>query len=177
VQSMQSFLDTTGVEDEARAVQKSVRATVTRNPIYKVNTTATERAEFRNGLATIVQKISGQYDNTVNEAKHIKNIVKISDSMSQKYGHVLAKGRLRIGAAQKCLNLYLKYLWCLKKIPAPPHCPIDSIVLRNAKVVGAWTKLDSIDTYKCWIASLKKKAKEKGYDSLPEWEIKVWNES
>jgi hypothetical protein len=36
---------------------------------------------------------------------------------------------MRIGLAQKALNLYLKYLWCLGEIHEPPHCPLDSIVL------------------------------------------------
>ncbi|SDJ63273.1 hypothetical protein SAMN05216338_105731 [Bradyrhizobium sp. Rc2d] len=31
--------------------------------------------------------------------------------------------------AQKVLNLLLKYYWCLARIPEPPYCPIDRIII------------------------------------------------
>lgn len=77
--------------------------------------------------------------------------------------------------AQKSLNLYLKYLWCLSEVPMPPHCTVDGIVLRAAGVHGSWTKCDSIEEYKRWIGELKKHAKKHaGTDKLAEWEILVW---
>jgi hypothetical protein len=35
----------------------------------------------------------------------------------------------KYGVAQKLLNLFLKYLWCLGTIAEPPHCPVDRIII------------------------------------------------
>lgn len=40
----------------------------------------------------------------------------------------------RIGSAQKALNLYRKYLWCLGYIPFPPHCPFDATIIDQLPV-------------------------------------------
>lgn len=51
-------------------------------------------------------------------------------SLSSEYVSVLADGRMKIGHAQKALNLYLKYMWCAGWVREPPHCPFDRIVLQ-----------------------------------------------
>src|SRR5262249_10484866 len=70
-------------------------------------------------------------------------------------------------------NLYLKYLWCFKRIGMPPHCPIDGVVLTAAGIDGSWTASDSEDEYLSWIAVIRRQAEAKGL-SLAEWEHRVW---
>ena len=58
--------------------------------------------------------------------------------------------------------------------PIPIHCPIDRVVLREARITGAWTKLDDIDVYKDWVFQLREFAASKSH-SLAEWELLFWN--
>lgn len=82
------------------------------------------------------------------------------------------KDRFRIGVAQKALNLYLKYLWCLDRIPVPPHCPFDSTVLRELELEFSWTRSSKIEDYKSWVEHAKVAA---GTKTLAEWELQLWN--
>jgi hypothetical protein len=95
--------------------------------------------------------------------------------LSHRYGEALRDGRFRIGPAQKALNLYLKYMWCVGEIPTPPHCPFDSKIiyhLRGCEDVK-WTKLVSLDEYMKLVRTARQEAKGR---SLAEWELKVFNE-
>lgn len=83
---------------------------------------------------------------------------------------------MRIGAAQKALNLYLKHLWCLGEIPEPPHCPIDAVVLGKVPVCDKvrWTLMKTIEEYRDVIEKAKKAAKGV---PLAQWELSLYNES
>jgi len=96
---------------------------------------------------------------------------------------ILAGGRLRIGIAQKVVNLYLKYLWTMGWIEEPPHCPFDGIIIEKLKAElsfsgcfedYAWTKLDCMKKYGTLVAVANDKAKNAG-QSLAEWECAVFN--
>jgi hypothetical protein len=50
------------------------------------------------------------------------------------YQGVPSKNLFRVGTAQKALNLYLKYLWCLGEIKTPPHCPFDRGIIQMLPV-------------------------------------------
>ena len=47
----------------------------------------------------------------------MRNIVALSEGLSEDHADILAGKRFRVGTAQKALNLYLKYLWCLQNSP------------------------------------------------------------
>jgi hypothetical protein len=81
-----------------------------------------------------------RYALPVDEVQHCEAIKRISETVSQRCGDCLVNGRLQYGAAQKAFNLYLKFLWRLGKAAMPPHCPVDSVVLAEAGIEGAWTK-------------------------------------
>ena len=60
----------------------------------------------------------------VTPEEHIKNIQKLIDCANGGCADFLRKGKLgkgtlRFGVAAKMLNLWLKYLWCVGKIPTP----------------------------------------------------------
>lgn len=88
--------------------------------------------------------------------------------MSAGYGQVLVGERFRIGIAQKALNLYLKYPWCLGIISRPPHCPFDGNILAEVGVFDNWTQMDDPMRYREWVSAAERKAGE----ALAEWELK-----
>ena len=105
------------------------------------------------------------------DVEHCGAIKRISDAVSQRCGEHLVDARLRYGSAQKAFNLYSKFLWRLGEVATLPHCPVDSIVLAEAKIEAAWTRSDSEDEYVGWINRVKIAAKPIG---LAEWEYLVW---
>lgn len=115
------------VEDQI--LTNSINAAFQRAKVYDNQTASTDpnRTLLRAKLAELLSDLAKQYTNVITEDSHKNNIGKIADDLTAAFQgkELLQKGRFRIGIAQKALNLYLKYLWCLDKIPAPPHCPFD----------------------------------------------------
>jgi hypothetical protein len=132
------------------------------------------KLKMRVALREKLHKIGERYKTTVEESKHLINIQELSDTLSSDFESCLEKGRFRIGIAQKALNLYLKYLWCVGIIPPPPHCPFDSIVIRHLPECEGmkWTSIDDIKDYKRLVAAAKHAAKG---TPLPQWELELWN--
>lgn len=137
----------------------------------------------RQGLqASVRQRVWNLVDEKYTDPKkpvssedHTAYICTLADDLTREHGACLYQGRMRIGTVQKLLNLFLKYLWCAGMVPEPPHCPIDSIILRKLGLAGTlWTTLDSADGYKNIILQAKKTATENG-TSLSQWELKVFS--
>jgi hypothetical protein len=135
--------------------------------------------DLRKALAENLRSLGPTYGRGVTEEEHCQNIINLADTLTKEHkdSGVLRDGRFRIGIAQKALNLYLKYLWCLGDIQTPPHCPIDRRIIDkldlNWKDRGKydWTKLDDIERYR----TLTHKCREKARDnSLAEWELEGW---
>lgn len=86
------------------------------------------RLVFRNKLRAYIEDlVAKNYHKEVPGERHIQHI----------QGLVAHSRTLRIedqaipinfGVAQKLLNLYLKYQWCLGNIPTPPHFPVDRMI-------------------------------------------------
>lgn len=116
----------------------------------------------------------GSYANGISEEKHLKNIQNISSDFSINMGpQYLDRNHLRIGTAQKLLNLFLKYLWCLGVIKMPPHCPFDGVVINALELDDVkWTKLDDITEYNELVKHARAVAKDK---PLAEWELELFN--
>jgi hypothetical protein len=171
------FLEITEVCSEEKAMRETLQATLKRNPTYAASAgDQAQRQPFRDRLAELVRECARQYTTVVDDGKHVDNIAQISSVLSSEFAPILRAGRCRIGTSQKALNLYLKYLWCLGKLDAPPpHCPIDRNILQAAGIEGKWTELDSCKEYMQWIGRLRECAKAKGYGQLQEWELGEWN--
>jgi hypothetical protein len=101
------------------------------------------------------------------------NIKNLAQTLSKKYPEALHGSRFRIGSAQKALNLYLKMLWCLDRIPTPPHCPFDAIVLSHIPGCQSvrWTQLDSLPEYQRIVRCARSAANGV---SLAEWELHLY---
>jgi hypothetical protein len=146
-----------------------------RGNLYSGGSSDLSRDAFREALRKALERLTKQYKKKVSSDQHCRNIEKLSDDLSASHKRALKGGRFRIGSAQKALNLYLKFMWCLGRIEQPPHCPFDARVLskiphcRDVK----WTRLDCINEYRRVVAEAGHKAKTENL-SLAEWEMKEY---
>ena len=154
----------------------SVLGAMGRSKTYLESATEGDKKLFRKGLREELDHVSRRYSCTVKEQEHFANIKELSYRLSDQFSHCLRAGRFRIGIAQKALNLYLKYLWCIDLIPIPPHCPFDSIVISYLSNCNdlSWTSVDTIEDYKKLVAAGRKKA---DWEPLAKWELEVWTKS
>lgn len=155
----------------------ALNGTVQRGKLYRAGATDTEKHAFRAAIRRHLEGRVEQYRHGISENDHLKNIDDLTEALSK--GHcaeALNGGRFRIGSAQKALNLYLKFLWCLDLIPMPPHCPFDSMVL--ARVPDCedvkWTRLDDPLEYQRIVECAKREAKGA---PLAEWELTLYTEA
>ncbi|KFF06317.1 hypothetical protein [Flavobacterium reichenbachii] len=141
--------------------------------IYKDGVTETERKQFRTKLRGYIENsLITKYLDEVTEENHIQNIIALSEYTTE-FSSILKQGRINIGISQKLLNLYLKYLWCLDKISAPPHFPVDSIIQKHLKIVNPtpWTKMTNVEEYLRVIQVAKDLLPSKPYSSIAELEL------
>jgi hypothetical protein len=105
---------------------------------------------------------------------HLKEICSLADYLTTNHSETLKNGRFRIGTAQKALNLYLKYLWCIGAIPEPPHCPFDFQIIKRLPGIRQvpWTRLDDAESYKLLVTAARRAA---GPLSIARWELEVYN--
>ena len=98
-----------------------------------------QRSEYRQMLRDKIEELVEQhYQTNVSEEEHLEHIqslITYSDSLPMFQNKV----KMNFGIAQKLLNLYLKYLWCLGELKiVPPHFPVDRIIQEqlNEKAKG-----------------------------------------
>ena len=132
--------------------------------------------------------VEQRYNTSVSGDAHRENLEELAAQISAICPNILRNenenenenGRFRIGTTQKFVNLYLKYLWAGNKIPEPPHCPFDRIILVNKlRTQAKWTRMDNINEYEQWVDRWVDKvaclvAKNKQYSSITEWSIAEW---
>jgi hypothetical protein len=141
-------------------------------PVYAKDVKVHQRKKEKKVFRGVLEKLEEMYlTGDVTEDMHISFISQTADDVSKQLGYKLHNQRLRIGVAQKLINLHLKYLWAIGFIKEPPHCPIDGIIRDVAHIDYNWTTNDSIEEYKKAIADLKVIANEK---SLSVWELDVF---
>ena len=152
----------------------TLMGTVQRAGVYKPNTPEKKRKEFQSTLREWLEQIVQSYKEKISEDAHIKNILELSNHLSTVHADILQCGRFRIGQAQKALNLYLKYLWCLRRIAESPHCPFDyQIISKLPSYDGPkWTIIDKVEDYRKLVAAAKANA---GELSLSRWELETYN--
>ena len=171
----QDFLQYLGVETKSQATRTLLWAALRHNLTYKDTATAGDRRRFGIAFKKELVALAERYQNGVTENEHIGFIEEVAIRLSEAYGEILQGDCLRIGTVQKGLNLYLKILWCLDpEWPTPPHCPIDRQILQAACIYSNWTDLNSLSTYKDWIAKIKTQVVNGEYESLAEWELCTW---
>jgi hypothetical protein len=153
----------------------TLMATLQRGAVYATEDESARKC-FRSDLRHKLEKMADGYRTTVAEDARLQNIRSLATYLTEKHSGALKDGRFRIGSAQKALNLYLKYLWCIGDIPEPPHCPFDFQIIKlldGCRQVR-WTTLDDIEDYKCLVKAARRKASRL---SIAQWELKAYNEA
>jgi hypothetical protein len=157
----------------SQVLASSVMASLQRANVYAPDVTDDQREQLRRELTAALREIGSRYSETVAGSQHEKHILELVRRVSQQCAPALANRHLRLGIAAKALNLYLKYLWCLGRIPTPPHCPFDRRVIArlppHAQV--SWTQLDDLSSYQALVSSAAVCARGEG---LAEWELRVY---
>jgi hypothetical protein len=168
---------------ERELIADSIHAAFQRANVYSDSSDIADpkRQDLRKRLARQLRESAAQYFRPVSDHEHELNIQKISDHLTSEFRGtgLLLGNKFRIGIAQKALNLYLKYLWCLEKIPTPPHCPFDDRIIAKLRSLTEqqkqglqWTKLDSLDGYQTLVKAARNEIGSKA--SLAEWEPEEW---
>jgi len=136
----------------------SIAGAFQRANIYAPNALDKSKTAFKKDLKNYLEQlVKDQYFNEVDQQTHITNIYALAE-YSKKFKTLLKNGQLNFGVSQKILNLFLKYLWCLKLVPTPPHFPVDRIIQvtlnKKAKENGfktrqilPWTQFEDKNDY------------------------------
>lgn len=139
-----------------------------------------KREEFALELGSMLRRYAKGYTVEVKDEPHVANIRDLRKYLNDNYEDILYGRELTFGVAQKALNVYLKYLWCVDGTTIPPHCPFDNIVLKEIRprkirkqpytFEDRWTYANE-NQYCEWVALARDKA---GQKSLSAWELEVW---
>ena len=159
---------------ESELFQLTVGAVTQRGSVYAPGLPEKARRPVHETLRQLLIHLSPQYEpGGISDERHMENIDQIARAITLRHAAVLRGGRFRIGSAQKALNLHLKYRWCLRQIPMPPHCPFDAYVLRAIPAwLTPWTRIESIRQYADLVAAARAVA---GQQALAEWELSLYN--
>lgn len=146
--------------------------------IYVAGATDEQRLAVRTCVREELLRLVPMYSRAVPEEEHVQNISELAIRVSSRCNAFLSGGRFRFGIAQKAFNSFLKYFWCVDRIPTPPHCPFDAIILRMLRLptgcLDQWTRVDDVMTYGAWVLAAKAVA---GTQTLADWELKAWQEA
>ena len=112
-----------------------------RSSAYVSNASDTEKVYFKNMMSGHIGFfIDGYKGGNISDDQHITNIKDIS-KYSENFSELFVEGRINFGIAQKMLNLFLKYQWCLGNIQEPPHFPVDRIIQQS---LNQWARRKGI---------------------------------
>ena len=145
--------------------------------IYAKSVEDFEKNKFRKSIMKQLKEMLEKpfLEKVYNDENHYKIIEEFCNNMTAKHTSILKDGRLRIGNAQKLVNVYWKCNWLLKEnIQEPIHCPFDSIIIKQLDKSlhnKRWTQIKEIYDYQLLVKTAREKAKEQGL-SLAKWELK-----
>jgi len=157
----------------------TMMATGQRGNLYCKDASEENKEKFRRKLREKLEEFALKYRDPIDDELHCAHIESLSSDISEACKETLTDKRFRIGSAQKALNLYLKYLWCLGILRnPPPHCPFDRIILQDILKFSdeKWTQVDDIAKYKVWVEKAKDQAKKKKM-TIAEWELELYNKA
>jgi hypothetical protein len=120
------------------------------------------------------REVIPKYRDRVEEEQHYEQIDDLIACANNAGKQVLGDRGYKYGIAQKLLNLFLKYHWCLGTVAEPPHCPVDRIVIENTTYKGKvnWTDLVGRSQYQMIIEDIRRQAKPQ---SIATWELSIFN--
>jgi hypothetical protein len=125
-------------------------------------------------LDYLLDEVIPEYAVGVEEEQHYKHIDDLIVRANSAGSRVLGELGYKYGVAQKLLNLFLKYLWCLGTIAEPPHCPVDRIIIGETRDKDRnWTEIVRRSEYQEIIEDIRRLANLKGR-SIAWWELSTY---
>jgi hypothetical protein len=119
----------------------------------------------------LLREVIPEYGGPVEEEQHYQHIDNLIVRANSAATEVLVELGYKYGAAQKLLNLFLKYLWCLGTIAEPPHCPVDRIIIGQTRYKERnWTEIVRRSEYEEIIEDIRRLANREG-TSIAQWEL------
>jgi hypothetical protein len=155
----------------------SLNGALQRAGIYAENATPKQRKDFREAMRSALRQFGERYKSEVLPRDHVDNIRKLAEiSQNPRFRDFMMDRRPRIGMAQKALNLYLKYLWCVGEAHTPPHCPFDSRIISHLPPEKRrnWTEITDVKEYESLVTDSTETMKQDKFSSLSEWELEKW---
>jgi len=101
------------LEDEFLTL--SINGALQHSSTYKPTAGKKDPETLQRELRTGLCDIAARYSSEVGEGQHLENIQELARRVNKSCASFLNGDHLRFGVAQKALNLYLKYLWCVGK--------------------------------------------------------------
>jgi hypothetical protein len=149
----------------------SIQAAFQRSGVYAKGVEDRKKMELRSYFKQRIEEISREYVHPVEGSNHERNIEVLTREITERFREILKDHNFRIGITQKALNLYLKYLWCERKIAIPPHCPFDRkiIELLPKDIRLNWTQIDNIEKYRKLVVAACKEATS---EPIAVWELR-----
>lgn len=151
-------------------------ASVQRASLYKSGAWKDKRSKinsFKEKIKSFLRdEILPRYKDVIDEEKHLDNISKLITFANNSDNGILGQEGYKFGVAQKLLNLYLKYYWCIGEIKEPPHCPVDRIVISQTEFRGKinWTQISNKNEYMMVIEAIRELASNYNV-SIAQWEL------
>ena len=160
--------------------------------VYRIGVSDEERTEMHEFLSDSLKdwwldslRMRGRKELSGEELTcYLSNLKNQADERFKAILNTENQSRITFGTVQKLVNLYLKYLWCANLIGfEPPHCPVDSIVLKELKreMKKGDISTKSIDEI-IWTTMNQKQYNEviksikatTNLNSTAQWELEVW---
>jgi hypothetical protein len=147
-----------------------------RSYLYSANVSNESKRTFKD---TIAEKLFGYLQQMLdipyedyNLETHLCFIRDFADEVSREFSTLLSGGQLRIGTAQKFVNLFWKINWLLfENVREPIHCPFDSIIIAKLGTTVRhlrWTNFNTLHDYTLLVNAAQERA---GDLSIAQWEL------
>lgn len=151
----------------------SWNASVQHASLYKPDASNDAKGELRQTIYMFLKSVvMPSYARRCTEEEHLKNIELLVAVGNQNGAAILLSDGYKYGVAQKLVNLFLKYLWCMGSIVEPPHCPVDRIILAKTTLRDRfnWTQIVCRAQYMTAIDAMRQEAQAHN-QSLSVWEL------
>lgn len=153
------------------ALSRSIGAAVQRNILYN-NVPNNNREQIRDFWSDSLRQLSNRYvEEKWNEPQYESEIIDLRRLMNDKFGELID---FRISHSQKSLGVFFKHLWCLGKLPIPPQCPVDRIILTRANAPHnerSWGFINDIETHRERYDIIRQASVADGFDNVSIWEL------
>ena len=162
-------------KSQEEALSKSISAAVQHNKIYN-DVDSKDRIIIREYWSSQLVDLAERYKvECWSDDSYEQEVQGLKEKMKARFPEIID---FRISHAQKSLSVFLKHMWCLGLAPTPPQCPVDRIILTNAKAPynkRSWGYVDSITEHKVLYDIIKQAAYQSGYTDVALWELENFN--